>query len=270
VTTAVRRLGAQLDTRLFTLEAPDDIKHVRAALATQARIEVTGKMAQPDLALVGFQSYLQARAPWDVVVPFAETLSEELGRSMPVPRILRDYQKLLSLVKAVTVLRHRQRRQDADGRWIATVDDYRVVYDLVQDLYEGSASGASSQVRAAVEAVSTLIKAKNNAMATVTVREVAKALKIGDMAAWRRVEAAVKYGWLENLEDRDRRPAKLRLGEPLPERAGLPDPDRLVLSLTPLRRSVRRPSSSNGGGPAITPVKFDPAIPGAIDGGQGR
>ena len=53
-------------------------------------------------------------------------------------------------------------------------------------------------------------------MATVTVREVARALKIKDMAAWRRVEVAVKHGWLENLEERDHRPAQLRLGEPLP------------------------------------------------------
>ena len=72
VTTSTRRLPPQLDTRVFTLEVPDDQVQIAHALRAQAALELTGGGDEPPAALVAFQSYLQALAPWDVVVPFAE------------------------------------------------------------------------------------------------------------------------------------------------------------------------------------------------------
>ena len=79
VTTAVKRLGAQLDSRLFSLEVPDGLEQIQAALKAQADIELAG-VAEPDPALIAYQSYLQAQAPWEVLVPFAVKLAEEIGR----------------------------------------------------------------------------------------------------------------------------------------------------------------------------------------------
>jgi hypothetical protein len=69
ITTWTGRLGHQLDTRLFSLEAQDDPGHIRDALSTQALLEVA-EAIEPDPALIAFQSYLQALAPWRVIVPF--------------------------------------------------------------------------------------------------------------------------------------------------------------------------------------------------------
>jgi hypothetical protein len=71
VTTAVKRLGSQLDSRLFILEVPDGPEQIQAALKAQAHIELHG-VAEPDPALIAYQSYLQAQAPWEVFVPFAD------------------------------------------------------------------------------------------------------------------------------------------------------------------------------------------------------
>src|SRR5206468_4137913 len=122
LTTAVRRLGDQLDTRVFTLEAPEDASRTQAALRKRAQLELHPPAA-PDAALVAFQDYLQALAPLDVVVPFVETLAEKIGQSMTEPRIVRDVEKLLALIKSVTVLRHAHRQRDADGRLIAESAD---------------------------------------------------------------------------------------------------------------------------------------------------
>src|SRR5207249_8685934 len=72
LTTGVRPLADdQYATRVFSLEAPEDVKRVRAALRKQADLELHPPTAA-DPALVAHQEYLQALAPWDVTVPFAE------------------------------------------------------------------------------------------------------------------------------------------------------------------------------------------------------
>ncbi len=240
ITTATRRLGEQLDSRLFSLDLPDDQEQVRAALAEQARLEAQGA-ANPDEAeaLVAYQAYLQQRAPWDVAVPFAGKLAEAIGRSPVAPRILRDFARLLSLIKSVALLRHRQRQRDADGRIMAMVDDYRAVYKLVADMYEASATGAGTVIRETVDAVRVLTADGG----TTTVTAVAEHLHISKMSASRRVKTALRAGWLRNTETRKGVPAALQLGEPLPPTASLPLPEDLSECNAVTPRTVSEPPS---------------------------
>lgn len=168
MTTSTRPLGHQLMTRLFKVEIPDEPAQLRAALAAQAALELR-EPPPPDEALVAFQRYLGALAPIDVVVPFADALQVCLGNQPAGPRILRDFPRVLSLIKAAAVLRIVHRQQDANGRLVAVVNGYRVVYRLVADTYEAS-TGASKRIRDAVTAVGELAAAKGPD-ATVTVSE---------------------------------------------------------------------------------------------------
>jgi hypothetical protein len=225
ITTAVKSVGHQLGTRLFTLEVPDDPGQVRAALSAQGQLEV-GEAQQPDEHLLAFQEYLQLKAPWDVVVPFAPMLSIIIGRSNSATRVLRDYQRLLALIKAVTVLRHTHRNRDAKGRLIATLEDYQTIRELINHMYEGSVSGASNLVRETVTAVRELV-GDENSMRTVTAKQIADKLGIHPASASRRIEKALEGGWLINTEDRRGRPLSISLGDPLPETGGLPAPEEL-------------------------------------------
>ena len=153
ITTSTRRLGHQLDTRVFTLEVPDDHAQICHALRAQTRLELAGRPSDPDPALLAFQQYLQAMAPWDVIVPFAEQITDRLTSQPGETRVMRDYPRLLSLIKAVTVLRHGHRQRDAAGRWIAELEDYAEVFRLVADVYKASSSGAGPKIRQVVRVV---------------------------------------------------------------------------------------------------------------------
>jgi hypothetical protein len=223
ITTAITPLKGQLGSRVYDLEIPEDIERIRQALAMQAEIELHGT-TPPDPALIAYQAYLQALAPWDVVIPFAAVLNNEIGRSLAVQRILRDSSRLFSMIKAVTILRHQHRQRSQHGRLVATLDDYETVYTLVNQIYEDSVTGASKSTRRVVKAVKKLHKA-----APVSVTRIARKLGITAMSASRRVQAALKAGWLINEEDRRGLPFRLKVGEKLPEHTGLP-------SLKTLRR----------------------------------
>ena len=230
LTTSTGSLGTQLMTRLFTIEVPDEPEQLQAALAAQAAMELDDPPPLND-GLIAFQRYLQACAPIDVVVPFAKELSGHIGRGSREPRVLRDFPRLLSLIKAVAVLRIAKRVRSGTGRLVASIDDYAAVRLLVADAYQASA-GASSRVRAAVEAVCTLAGAQG-AGSTVTVSEVAAALGISVPSATRRVRDAIAGGWLINDELRRYQKALLRLGEPLPPTSLLPTPEELAEAQRP-------------------------------------
>ncbi len=224
VTTAVRRLGPQLDTRLFILEVPDDQSQIGSALRAQAALELQGGIPDPDPALIAYQLYLQLRAPWDVVVPFADQLAEHIARQPMESRVVRDYARLLTLIKAVAVLRHHHRQRDERSRLVAEPADYIKVYELVGEVYKASATGASRGVREAVEAASELLMEQQ---APVTVSQIAAQRGWSKMAASRRVAAALKGGWLTNSETRRGYPYHLGIGEPLPSETGLLPPESL-------------------------------------------
>ncbi|MBI2862627.1 MAG: hypothetical protein HYX89_07395 [Chloroflexi bacterium] len=228
LTTSTRILGGQLGSRVFTLDMPDDQRQIGAALDTQANLELMDG-ENPDAGLVAFQAYLQARAPWHVIVPFARQLAAAISKRANAPRILRDFAKLLSLVKAVAVLRHGHRRVDDRGRLIAELEDYVTVYELVSPTFEASASGVSAGVRLVVELVEGL---RVRGETGVTVTKVADLMAISKQAASQRVRRAVRAGCLVNLEARRGFPADLQLGERLPEPGGLPLPETLSVKVS--------------------------------------
>ena len=196
VTTAVKRLGAQLDSRLFSLEVPDGLEQIQASLKAQADIELDG-VAEPDSALIAYQAYLQAQAPWDVVVPFAVKLAQEIGRLPNASRINRDYARLISLIKSVAVLRHQDREKDDNGRLIAEIEDYALVHDLVGQMYETSVTKVSDKIRNILRAVEEL---KRENVTPVSETKVAKRLGVSKQAITQAVKTALKQGWLVNHE----------------------------------------------------------------------
>ena len=115
ISTSTRRLGYQLDTRVFSLDVVDTPDKIGAALLAQADLELKGATA-PDEALIAFQGYLQALAPWEVTVPFIRVLATEIGRKATATRIMRDFARLISLVKSVAIIRHRHRLRNNAGR----------------------------------------------------------------------------------------------------------------------------------------------------------
>ena len=98
---------------------------------------------------------------------------------------------------------------------MATLDDYVVVRELVLDVISQRIEAAVAPiVRETVEAVRVLIATGRT---EVSLREIADALRLDKSAASRRIASAVNAGYLRNLEDRKGRPARVCLGEAMPE-----------------------------------------------------
>jgi hypothetical protein len=83
-----------------------------------------------------------------------------------------------------------------------------------------------ARIRDTVQAVKELDTPKDPGIGLTAI---AKALGIDKSSASRRVRVAIEDGYLANLEERNGRPARITLGDPLPEeRPVLPPPHALA------------------------------------------
>jgi hypothetical protein len=145
-----------------------------------------------------------------VTIPYAKELAEKIP---PIAvRLRRDFGTILALIKANTILHQATRGKAEDGSLIASVEDYRAVHGLVADLVaEGIEATVPETVRGTVEAV------KGGSDEGMSIGEIARKLELDKSSTSRRVRAALDKGYLKNLEEKKGRPARLVVGDPLPD-----------------------------------------------------
>jgi hypothetical protein len=231
VTTSVKGIEAELETRLLTLTVPDDQAATRTILRATAERANGRRPEEPDLRpWHEAQRWLIEHGVHDVTIPFAKTL----GECYPADQVRsrRDFTQLLTLIQACAVLHQRQRERDDSGRIVASEADYRSVYDLAEPVFgAASAQGVTAGVRAVVVAVETLTK--DGEGVTVSAHQIGTELNLGKASVSRRVNVALRGGFLVNDETIKGKPSRLRLGDPLPtDRRALPAPE-TVFPATP-------------------------------------
>ncbi len=227
LTTTTKAISGQMGTRLWEVPVKESDAQITAALRAGVKRDATEAPAYD--ALVSYQAYLQSRAPWKVVVPFHKALVECLIHKGMSPRILRDTQRILSLIKAVAVLRHPARERDGDGRLIATLDDYQSVYDVLYESYAATINdGLTEDV---LEVIAAVAKIRHECAAGVTYNDVGKELGWHRDKVSRRAQVAMKHDWLVNKQEKRRQFAILDIGAETPESRGLPTVERVQARL---------------------------------------
>jgi hypothetical protein len=154
-----------------------------------------------------------ASAEHRVTIPYAPTLANTIP---PIAvRLRRDFSSVLNLIRAHAILHQETRHRDSQGRITATFADYRIVRELVSDLVaEGIDAGVPRTIKETVQAVKNMGPMGDKPL---SVSDIAASLNLDRSAALRRVRACLDRGYLRNLEDRDKRPLKIVMGEPLPK-----------------------------------------------------
>lgn len=234
VTTTAVHLHPENETRMLSIPATDSRDQTKRIL-----MSIASPLREPEDYSVwkALQIWID-NAVHDVEIPFAMTLAEMIP---PVAvRLRRDFGLILSLVRTHAILHQATRERDIHGRILASIDDYAVVHGLVEDLVSsGIESSVSATVRETVDVVKRLLGDQpkqsllsrvrdDDASKTVSVTEIAKELNLDKSATSRRVKVAIDGGYLRNDEMKRGRPARIAIGEPLPEDTELlPSAERL-------------------------------------------
>jgi len=146
-------------------------------------------------------------------------------------RLRRDFEKVLGLIKTHAILHQPQRLRDSKNHIEATLVDYSAVRELIEDLLaEGIEASVPDTVRETVEAVCKLSKASLNEL---TELDIAKELQLDKSTTSRRIRAAIARGFLENLQDKKGRPARIVLTDQV-----LQDNQRILPTIDQLRNAM--------------------------------
>ena len=256
ITTTTRAsLHPENETRMFSLTVKDDPVQTRAILSCLADRNNGQEPEAPDLSQWhALQTWLDLAGERRVSIPYARELADK-ANPLAV-RLRRDFGAVLSLIQGNAILHQETREKDPDGRVVATLEDYRAVYDLIIDIIsEGVEATVTEATRETVEAVGQLYQA--NGQAPVSIRDLSDHLNLDKSAVSRRVRVASGRGYITNLEDRRGRPARLEPGDPLPgETQILPRPEDLGAPSDPHPGAKRRtPSSSSMRDPELARIE---------------
>lgn len=220
LTTTRSKLHPENETRLLSLTVTDTAEQTRNILISIAESRDCLIDISPFIAL---QEWLELNNS-EVVLFYAS----QLACSIPpiAIRLRRDFHVLLSFIRSHALLHQANRRRDDQGRIIAEIEDYKVIQELTNDIFsDGVDASIPGIIRETVSAVKSLLPHSND---EVNVTSIAKYLKLDKSTAWRRVNDAIFRGYLINLEDRKGKPARIKLGDPLPyEMTILPHPSLL-------------------------------------------
>jgi hypothetical protein len=220
VTTTRLRLHPENETRMLSLTVTDTQEQTAAVFRGLANGGTYGGDLSRWQAL---QTWL-AMSNCQVDIPYAD----RLAKSVPpiAVRLRRDFKAVLTLIRAHALLHQARRQKDADGHIVSEVTDYAAVRELVVELLaEGAEVAIKPEVRETVQAVADLLE---DGRQEVKQTDIKKVLKLDKSVVSRRVAAALDAGMLRNLEDRKGRPARLVIGDPLPDEIELlPRPERL-------------------------------------------
>lgn len=246
VTTTRAQLHPENETRLLSVtvrDTPTQTASVLHALADRANGRGT---SEPDYsAWHGLQTWLELAGCREVTIPFAHRLAD-LADARAV-RLRRDFGAIISLIRAHAMLQQETRSRDAQGRIVASIDDYAAVYHLVIDIVsEGVQATVKPEVRAAVAAVRELAAPNGQ---PVTYKLVGDILGIDKSSAQRRCAVALSEGYLVNKQEKRGQPAHLAIGDALPDdRRVLPTPEELIVLIPPCATAQPRNRSGEDAG----------------------
>ncbi|MEK4034530.1 hypothetical protein WOC76_11185 [Methylocystis sp. IM3] len=183
MTSARSNVEDEMLTRLLLVDTDESREMTQKVVS---RICVTANGAAPAEArgvskseLIDFQRWLATGGPYDVIIPFADALLGALLRLSAPLRARRDVGNIIAAVAASAIVYSALRERDAEGRIVATMQDYEWAHFAFAG---GLAAMYAPRADRGVVALVTVLE-RLHEKATAPVRE--------ELEAWRRANPGV-------------------------------------------------------------------------------
>jgi hypothetical protein len=218
ITTSTKlKIHEENQTRMLRFDLRDDPVRTKEVLKAKAEV---GYTLEEDWVL--FQQYLEQQTV-DVHIPFEDDIAENM--SPYAGRVLRDKSKVMTFIMVHAFLHQEHRVKDKDGRIVATQDDYKACYCLLNPILSQLAEeSVPKQQRNIIECVKVLTETEGS-KGWVSQTDIADALGVRKHQISRKIQLCFEKGWLVKKGVENRGAQKISIGEPLDvDSSVLPDP----------------------------------------------
>lgn len=238
------------ETRAVSIWTTDTQEQTTAIMEATADEDRAGMDFEPWKA---YGTWLEGQCN-EVWIPYAKSLARDI-RAMHV-RQRRDFKLLLNAIKTLAIMHQTNRERDSRGRIVATLADYEMARELLNDLLsQGIGATVSKEMRETVAAVKALTTEADPERDHATNKDVVAQLGLDKSSVSTRVNKALTDGYLVNLQEPGKRGNKLAVGSDLPgESSLLPEPEKMARAyvnreLETVCNLVGRLGANHGGKP---------------------
>ncbi len=228
MTTTRAKLHPENETRLLSLTVNDTREQTRAVMRSIAQRD--NRSAKDYSKWHALQTWIEGQDN-RVVVPYGELLAEKIP---PIDmRIRRDFELLLNTIHTHAIIHQANRERDKSGRIVATIEDYTVVRELVNDVMStGVQARVGEDLRRVVKAVEKMLDDDIKP----SVRKLEQKLDMSKSVIQRHLRVAMSEGYLVAAkEDNAGRVKEYGIGAEIPEDTDLlPSVEELAVPLSGL------------------------------------
>ena len=142
-TTTRERLEKQNESRMISISPDESTIQTRQILAKTAAIAANGTPGIDKKQIAAWQLFHKNLKAAQVIIPFAQDIFSGLVTAPLLPlEARRSFKRLLSLIKAISIVYQAQREKNQSGQLIAEIHDYHMAYQILSEIFE---EGIASQ-----------------------------------------------------------------------------------------------------------------------------
>ena len=134
MTTTEKSIHPEDENRMISLTVDESFGHRRNVLREKGRVFNQGRGKLIDLSEFHAISAEYTDKIKEVYIPFVDALADKVN--LESQQILRDFDKILSLIETHALLHQEERDITSDKKVVATLSDYEVIWDLIEPVLE--------------------------------------------------------------------------------------------------------------------------------------
>jgi len=186
-TTLEYELPEDIENRVWILSTDSSVEQTRQVCLYKAKLRENPELAKIDedlLERVRTATEFLFHHRWPIRIPKATVIAEKIVQVCPFPRVRRDIDKIFDLIEAVARVH---------GRTVATVDDVKLAFELVEDVLGYMFRHIDPRLQHAFD----VFREIEEKEAFVTASDLAKELGVSQTRARRIIRAMLEAGLIE-------------------------------------------------------------------------
>ena len=134
--TVLENLEVQLEDRLFTVHPDESFEQTKRIIQNIGKTKAGHSSSLDKKVIDAWKLFHKSLKPTNVIIPFAEEIARFITQREDIPiATRRAFNRVTSVIQAITCFYQNQRERDSEGRLISTIADYWMGLQIVDEAF---------------------------------------------------------------------------------------------------------------------------------------
>lgn len=165
-TTNLESLEPQLEDRLFTIHPDESLEQTKKIIRKTAEIKAGNMPILDKKIFAAWKLFHKSLKPVDVIIPYSEKIALFITQRENIPiATRRAFNRVMSVIQAITCFYQNQRQKDGQGRIVAEISDFSMALQIVNEAFKENMGDQSKKTEERLEMIKKADKILPNELA---------------------------------------------------------------------------------------------------------